>query len=168
MASNLKCSLCEQMATVHLTQIINNKVQKIDLCEACAQKKGVTDPEGFSLAEMLSNNNFLNTTEMPSCEQCGVSIAHFKKEGRFGCPSCYTAFKDYMKPVLEEMHLGTVHKGKIPEKSMKQTSLSEKISALKAQLAQAIKDEAYEEAALIRDELEMLSNQLIDAASPGV
>ena len=54
MAENLKCSICNKEATVHLTQIVNNKIHKVDLCESCAQKKGVTDPEGFSLADLLS------------------------------------------------------------------------------------------------------------------
>ena len=39
MASNLKCDLCSKPATVHLTQIVNNQVHKVDLCEACAQAK---------------------------------------------------------------------------------------------------------------------------------
>ena len=53
MANPLKCDLCTKPATVHLTQIVNNKVHKVDLCEACAQAKGVTDPAGFSLADLL-------------------------------------------------------------------------------------------------------------------
>ena len=53
MASPLKCDLCDNPATVHLTQIVNHKVHKVDLCEACAQAKGVTDPSGFSLADLL-------------------------------------------------------------------------------------------------------------------
>ena len=53
MANPLKCDLCAKPATVHLTQIVNNKVHKVDLCEACAQAKGVTDPSGFSLADLL-------------------------------------------------------------------------------------------------------------------
>ena len=53
MANPLKCDLCTKPATVHLTQIVNNKVHKVDLCEACAQAKGVTDPSGFSLADLL-------------------------------------------------------------------------------------------------------------------
>ena len=44
MATPLKCDLCSKPATVHLTQIVNNKVHKVDLCEECAQAKGVTDP----------------------------------------------------------------------------------------------------------------------------
>jgi hypothetical protein len=53
MANPLKCDLCSKPATVHLTQILDNKVHKVDLCEACAQEKGVTDPSGFSLADLL-------------------------------------------------------------------------------------------------------------------
>ena len=52
MANSLKCDLCSKPATVHLTQIVNNKIHKVDLCEACAQAKGVTDPSGFSLADL--------------------------------------------------------------------------------------------------------------------
>jgi len=53
MANPLKCDLCSKPATVHLTQILDNKVHKVDLCEECAQAKGVTDPSGFSLADLL-------------------------------------------------------------------------------------------------------------------
>jgi len=48
------CQLCKQKeATVHLTQIVEDEMKKLDLCEACAKQKGVTDPTGFSLAELL-------------------------------------------------------------------------------------------------------------------
>jgi len=48
------CCVCkEKKATVHLTQIAGEKVQKVDLCEDCAKQKGVNDPAGFSLADLL-------------------------------------------------------------------------------------------------------------------
>ena len=48
------CCVCkEKPATVHLTQIAGDKVQKVDLCEDCAKQKGVNDPAGFSLADLL-------------------------------------------------------------------------------------------------------------------
>ena len=56
MGESLHCDLCGKPATVHLTQIIKNQIQKVDLCEDCAQSKGVTDPEGFSLADLLSKS----------------------------------------------------------------------------------------------------------------
>ena len=57
MASPLKCDLCTNPATVHLTQIVNNKVHKVDLCEACAQAKGVTDLSGFSRHQLCNGTD---------------------------------------------------------------------------------------------------------------
>ena len=48
------CGICkEKQATVHLTQVAGDKMQKVDLCEECAKVKGVNDPTGFSLADLL-------------------------------------------------------------------------------------------------------------------
>ena len=48
------CEVCQsENATVHLTQIISGKMQKIDLCEKCAKERGVADPAVFSLADIL-------------------------------------------------------------------------------------------------------------------
>ena len=44
----MQCCVCkEKPATVHLTQIVGDKMQKLDLCEECAKAKGVNDPGGF-------------------------------------------------------------------------------------------------------------------------
>ena len=49
----MTCCVCkEKPATVHLTQIQGDKVQKVDLCEECAKTKGVNDST-FQLADML-------------------------------------------------------------------------------------------------------------------
>ena len=48
------CCICkEKQATVHLTRIAGDKTQKLDLCEDCAETKGVNDPAGCSLADLL-------------------------------------------------------------------------------------------------------------------
>jgi len=47
MAKSSEMRPLRQPSTVHLTQIVNNKIHKVDLCEECAQAKGVTDPERF-------------------------------------------------------------------------------------------------------------------------
>ncbi|NBV56167.1 MAG: excinuclease ABC subunit B, partial [Verrucomicrobia bacterium] len=50
MSNPIQCSLCEEAATVHLSQVVHGKVKKVHLCEACAQKGGATDPAVFQLA----------------------------------------------------------------------------------------------------------------------
>ena len=48
------CDICKKnVATVHLTQMVEGKTKKVDLCEACSKDKGVDDPTGFSLADLL-------------------------------------------------------------------------------------------------------------------
>ena len=112
MANPLKCDLCAKPATVHLTQIVNSKIHKVDLCEACAQAKGVTDPSGFSLADLLLKAS-LNPEPGGEvrCESCGFTAQDFRKTGRFGCPACYGHFHGLLEPLLETMHKGSEHTG---------------------------------------------------------
>ena len=155
MANPLKCDLCSKPATVHLTQIVNNKVHKVDLCEACAQAKGVTDPSGFSLADLLlkASLNPEPSTGGVRCEQCGFTQADFKKHGRFGCPACYETFKAVIEPMLDNLHKGTKHAGKIPHRALERKSLSDRLTKLEVDLTEAVKSERYEDAARTRDEI---------------
>ena len=48
------CCICKtKPSTVHLTQIVGDKMQKLDMCEECAKAKGVNDPGGFALADLM-------------------------------------------------------------------------------------------------------------------
>ena len=97
----MQCSICkEKPATVLLTHIENDKMQKLDLCEDCAKTKGVNDPTTFSLADadLLLGLGAAQELEQSAggvelkCPRCGFSQADFKKSGRLGCPECYQTF----------------------------------------------------------------------------
>ena len=86
------CCFCkEKEAKVHLTQIVGDKMQKVDLCEDCAKKKGVNDPTSFALADMLLGLGAASeiagapgkTTD--ACPTCGFTHADFKKSARSSC-----------------------------------------------------------------------------------
>lgn len=162
MANSLKCNLCDKLASVHLTQILNNKIHKVDLCEACAQAKGVTDPNGFSLADLLVKaplEGEIHPGQL-KCSACGFSQSDFRKLGRLGCPECYRVFSSLLTPVLENMHKGTTHQGKIPVKAVQRRSIDEQLKLLEDEIQSAVKSERYEDAAKIRDQI----NQLKDGA----
>jgi protein arginine kinase activator len=161
MANPLKCDLCSKPATVHLTQILDNKVHKVDLCEECAQEKGVTDPSGFSLADLLlkaSLNPEPASSSAVRCEQCGFTQNDFKKQGRFGCPACYETFGTLIEPMLDTMHKGTAHTGKVPQKALARKSLYDRLTKLETDLSEAIKSERYEDAARTRDEINQVKH----------
>ena len=85
---------------MHLTQIAGEKMQKVDLCEECAKQKGVNDPAGFSLADLLLGLGASQELEQVpggaelKCPRCGFTQADFKKAGRLGCADCYTTFSE--------------------------------------------------------------------------
>lgn len=158
MANSLKCNLCDNLASVHLTQILNNKIHKVDLCESCAQAKGVTDPNGFSLADLLVKSPLEEDTPsgQVKCPSCGFTQNDFRKLGRLGCPECYKVFNSLLTPVLTNMHKGPTHEGKVPEKAIKRKTISEQLEALEEEIQSAVKAERYEDAARIRDEINQL------------
>ena len=158
MPENIKCSICGKDANVHLTQIVNNKINKVDLCESCAQKKGVTDPEGFSLADLFVKTPAVATTDKPhvQCPKCGLNTTDFRRTGRLGCSDCYDVFEPLLLPMLDDMHEGVSHKGKIPVFALSRQSHKLQLKKLQNFLAQAVAEEAYEEAAKYRDQIKAL------------
>jgi protein arginine kinase activator len=165
MAKPEQCGNCKKPATIHLTQIVNNQVHKVDLCEDCPFKKGVTDPEGFSLGEFLLKPGVLTigAGEAVTCPGCGFAPIDFKKHGRFGCPQCYETFKGMLKPMLANMHKDVIHRGKVPDRALTRVSIRRKLEELEEGLQAAIEEEAYEEAARLRDEIRILRGSLSDA-----
>jgi len=164
MGESLHCDLCGKPAQVHLTQIVKNQIQKVDLCEECAKTSGVTDPEGFSLADLLAKS-FAGPAEDTEgvnlvCEQCGHSARDFKKSGRLGCAACYVALLPVLQPLLAGLHKGGRHKGKAPARQWRRLELSREIEALERQLLVAVKEEDFEAAARCRDQLGALRARL--------
>ena len=161
------CCVCkEKPATVHLTQIAGDKMQKVDLCEDCAKQKGVNDPAGFSLADLLLGLGASNEIEQSTggvevkCPKCGFTQADFKKAGRLGCSECYATFADGLESLLKTMHKGTRHVGKVPETLRKERDQSDRLKTLQKKLAKAIDEENFEQAATLRDEIKRLGGQL--------
>ena len=166
MGKNLKCDVCKKPATVHLTQIINNQIHKIDLCESCAEDKGITNPDGYSLADLLvkpgdaSENAAESLESLDECPQCGYAQEEFKKTGRLGCEQCYETFRPLLSMALDGMHRGDQHRGKVPEEALERKSFKDRISSLEGDLQKAIANEKYEEAAQYRDEILELNRSL--------
>lgn len=160
----MTCQFCKQKdATVHLTQIVENEVKKVDLCENCAKEKGVNDPAGFSLADLLLGLGASQQIEEAGdakggglrCVSCGYTQADFKKSGRLGCSDCYDVFADGLDPLLKPMHKGIRHKGKVPGPLRRATDLNQQLLTLEKDLQGAIAREDFEQAAQLRDQLKL-------------
>ena len=157
----MHCDVCKtNQATVFLTQIVDGKMQKVNLCEACSKEKGVTDPTGFALADLLLGLGAAQEMErggvVQKCPACGFSQADFKKTGRLGCATCYTTFAEGLGTLLKGMHKGTDHVGKVPARLAKSLERETQLKNLHRDLKKAVASEDYESAATIRDQIRHL------------
>jgi len=164
------CDECRKNpATVHVTRIINGKKQEAHLCEECA--RGREEMKGnmftpFSINDLLAS--FLDmgqpspqqmafeSVKVPKCSRCGMTYNDFKKVGRLGCSHCYKAFRNELAPVLRRVHGSVQHGGKYPKVSGAQLMTRRRIEKLKADLNRAIQEEAFEQAAKLRDQIREL------------
>ncbi len=115
------------------------------------------------------------------CAGCGMAYATFKETGLLGCPACYDAFTDRIGPLIERAHEGACHHvGKFPRRALRDCrslgdrdrmevllggvrEREERLESLRKALAKAVRDEDYERAATLRDELNRVSDLLKDA-----
>ncbi|MCB1085842.1 MAG: UvrB/UvrC motif-containing protein [Verrucomicrobiae bacterium] len=162
----MKCDVCKsQEATVFFSQLIEGKLKKVNLCKGCAEDKGVTDPTGFALADMLQGMGQESVTEKrvaPGervCDECGFTQSDFKKTGRFGCAHCYEVFSEGLENLLEAMHKKTEHSGKVPQRFRSTMAKRERLGELKSRLDEAIKAENYEIAAQLRDDISRVEEE---------
>ena len=166
------CSSCNSKdATVHWTQVVGDKVHKVDLCEECAKTKGLDDPAGKAMAGMLMGigeedeenkaapSLGMTTADPVVCSVCGFTQDDFKKNMRFGCAACYNEFGVQLRGLIKTMHRGVKHVGKVPKDFERQHGFSIKHAELKEKLEAAISQEAFEEAARLRDEISELKMQ---------
>lgn len=152
----MQCEKCQsEKATVFLTQIINGKMHKIDLCEKCAKEMGVTNASTFSLADLLikteAERQSNSSRETLVCPSCGFTQEDLSKTGRVGCGKCYEVFKDVLSEALKDMQRSSQHTGKIPERHLLDDSTN--CEEIEKALEIAIEQENYEEAAALRDQL---------------
>lgn len=161
------CELCkESEATVHLTQVIDSAIKKLHLCESCAGKSGVDLQGPLSISDILLG---LGVQKEPagagterSCPRCHMRRTDFKKTGRFGCAECYTAFAEELPPLLKAMHRADRHKGKVPRRESARMLASAELADMQKQMEKAISEEKFEEAARLRDSLQVYRARLAD------
>ncbi len=173
------CDRCgEREATVHDTGVSGGQVHETHLCEQCAQELGVSAANGGVISGLITPGVLFAPVQGAAraaslrCEHCGLTFAEFRRSGLMGCAGCYEAFEHRLIPLLERAHEGGIqHRGKVPRRALSSSrmrraghdidegpSLAERIEALRRALDEAVRAEAYEKAARIRDELYHLSD----------
>lgn len=142
---------------MHLTEIVNGKKREKHFCQECAEKQELLKQQELNLTAILQSvigqhvGGQTDELSRLTCPTCGIKYMEFKAAGRFGCPHDYQVFREPLLPLLERIHRGNRHVGKIPAHALKHQALQGELRELRQQLRTAVEQEAYEEAARLRD-----------------
>ena len=151
---------------MHLTEIVDEQMSEMHLCEDCAREKSVQMEQQFGLADLLAGLADFGKQSKESdrvslkCPNCQMSYEDFRKFGRLGCSQCYEAFEPHLSTLLKKIHGANQHLGKSPVKvPQAERKKLEGLQDLKSQLHEAIQMEDFEKAAQLRDKIRQLESK---------
>lgn len=129
---------------------------------------GMDSFPGFDFSSLFSNlfsefsNNSFKVNNIKRCEFCNTSIEEIANTGKLGCENCYSAFYNELLPFIKKVHGSVRHVGKKPDKfkaKAENVSKENKLSELREKLKEAIEKQEFEQAAILRDEINALTKK---------
>lgn len=154
---------------MHLTEIGSKMKKEIHLCDDCAREHEASLPHtvgsvpshsapGSPEADIVGPASDEEPTGV--CKECGISFAEFRSTGRVGCPEDYVFFRKGLNPILERIHGSIRHRGKVPPQAGEKSVRQRELMKLSDELERAVREEKYEVAAKIRDQLHELREEI--------
>ncbi|KJJ84135.1 UvrB/UvrC protein [Candidatus Omnitrophus magneticus] len=166
----MKCESCHgREATVHLTEVINDHVTKLHLCEECAKSKSEEMQAHFGLTDLITGlmetgpslaPEDMRKSKTKKCGFCGMTYYDFQKTGKLGCGECYESFGKDLISLLKRIHGSDKHIGKAPFVSEKRTEEHKNVQRLKEELEELIFKEEFEKAVILRDRIKEMEEGL--------
>ncbi len=160
------CQKCgKNNATTHIKTVVNGVVYEKNLCGYCAAKEGYSGIAHKSIAGMLvsmlgESAGVLSTAQTKKCPSCSSAFSDIAEKGTVGCSECYKTFYDELLPYLKRVHGAAKHIGKRPNRApliVKPKELS--IDDLKIKLTELVREENFEEAAMVRDKIKEMEGK---------
>ena len=167
--------LCEQCgeneATVHVEAIApdGSSVSR-ELCQECASRlrpafgeMKALDISDFMTALLgrlrMGRGEKENDRFSAVCPKCGTEYREYKKNKLLGCAECYRAFREPIEEMLVRKYSSALYIGSAPGGRELHEDIR-RAQTLRDELQKAIRQEEYETAARLRDELKALNEKI--------
>ena len=145
----IDCDRCRKKASILYQEIEGDVTTYTQMCTDCPVLKS-------KLGEQTQTQSPIGDM---CCVRCHTSLKQIEETQILGCSHCYTVFENYIKDECQKLGFTSpFHAGKKPL-SPNTFSISERITDLTGALNQAITKENYEEAALLRDQIQELMSK---------
>ena len=103
------------------------------------------------------------------CPKCDTTWDRLKQDGRAGCAQCYVTFEPQLREVMSRLQRGEMHVGKAPRAREKRRRRLEhlrqkrdnRLEMLNHRLADAVREERYEDAAKLRDKIRIVASTIV-------
>lgn len=158
----LECSECKKELAVRYTEVEKGQFHETIMCNDCPelQKKlrGISinpiDGEGITSGGL-------------ACGECGTSLEELRVGHPVGCSHCYEVFdttityelfssRKIPNKIDTEKKSALIHQGRSPGEAL-EVNPSLRLVALNEALDETLKQEDYEQAAMIRDQINALT-----------
>ncbi len=167
----MMCEVCGLREADHLlVEVVGGEKREKRVCQTCAFRLAVAVPEEKPL-EMVSYPSSpegeVREPRPPErmdlvCPRCGRSYLDVKKTFLFGCAECYFAFVENVPRLIEKFH-GASHlryQGTPYTHDPQRRALMEERTRLLTELEQAVAEEQFEKAAILRDRIRRIEKEL--------
>lgn len=162
----MKCDKCDREAIVELNIIDGEHHKILKFCdehylefleenEEFLIQNQVDFMKSFIEDLVSSMTSHFNKPEYKTmrCSSCGTSLDWVFDRGKFGCDHCFIDFSVEMDELIKKTQGSFSYEGKFPNRYKELKEKIDEIKDLREKLNDAIKEEKYEEAAVIRDEI---------------
>jgi protein arginine kinase activator len=162
------CEVCNERDVVVTVKVIDgNDVRELRLCEQCAAERGlqasVSQPPSKigDFLKSVQQDLPQSQSDAGRCSFCGSTLEDFQQTGRLGCPYCYTAFEHSLRELVRKVHGDGQHRGREYSGGPDGPGDLEAPPAaspdrLRERLERAIRNEEFELAATLRDQLKAI------------
>lgn len=158
----MKCQIClKRQAVLHIQETVDGEKREIHICRKCADERKIF-PEivapNFSLDAITGEKE--KKKEKPPlekvsllCPECGFDFSQVNSGAQMGCPKCYESFHEFLRPLLKSIHGETIHRGRRIGENRHEIRNRLRKETLSRKLERVLRDEDYETAAKIRDQI---------------
>ena len=167
------CDICKkEEACIHIEKHDGTQKGTYHICQTCADLQGFT-PENLQNNKTIEKlfrhlekalKGTLSLDQSENCPTCKTSLSTYQRDGILGCSDCYTTFHGQLVSDMQKLHPALKHLGKLPKQNLelnfqaKQEMVADDfvdtpLEELEKKLQYCIKEEDYEKAAQIRDQI---------------
>lgn len=169
----LECSECRKLISVYYYLLVGKEITLTGMCSECPQlQRRLHGKSGADVVGELQEG-----VAGVACGRCSTTLAQVIMGTPLGCSDCYQVFEEELfrelvesQRVPEHLHdrkrSSPLHVGRAPGEQ-RELKPSMRLLALHEALSETLKREDYEQAALLRDQIKKLTEQVEEREEEG-